>query len=178
MALVGRVLAAVQSWLAEEGAGDGRLVVVTRGAVPAGGDEVVTDPGGAAVWGLVRAAQAENLDRIVLVDGDTDEVDLGAVLASGEPQVAVRGAALHVPRLARVAPAAGRNPVLDPDGTVLITGGTGSLAGLLARHLVERHGVRHLVLVSRRGAEADGARELVAGWWRWAPSRCRCPPVT
>ncbi|MGW7793357.1 SDR family NAD(P)-dependent oxidoreductase, partial [Streptomyces tricolor] len=96
------------------------------------------------------------------VDGDTDEVDLGAVLASGEPQVAVRGTALYVPRLARVAPAAPAEPVLDPDGTVLITGGTGSLAGLLARHLVERHGVRHLVLVSRRGAEADGARELVA----------------
>ncbi|BCM71123.1 modular polyketide synthase [Streptomyces sp. EAS-AB2608] len=162
VALVGRVLAAVQSWLAEEGAGDGRLVVVTRGAVPAGGDEVVTDPGGAAVWGLVRAAQAENPDRIVLVDGDTDEVDLGAVLASGEPQVAVRGAALYVPRLARVAPAAPAEPVLDPDGTVLITGGTGMLGATVARHLVERHGVRHLVLAGRRGPEAEGAARLVA----------------
>ncbi|MEU2065272.1 beta-ketoacyl synthase N-terminal-like domain-containing protein, partial [Streptomyces sp. NPDC013455] len=53
VALVGRVLAAVRAWLAEE-AGESRLVVVTRGAVPAGGDADVTDAGGAAVWGLVR----------------------------------------------------------------------------------------------------------------------------
>ncbi|MEU6665862.1 type I polyketide synthase [Streptomyces sp. NPDC046727] len=160
VALVGRVLQAVQAWLADQGTEGGRLVVLTRGAVPAGGDGTVTDPGGAAVWGLVRAAQAEHPDRIVLVDGDTD--DLASALATGEPQVAVRDGALYVPRLARVAPAGSVGPVLDPAGTVLVTGGTGSLAGLLARHLVERHGVRHLVLVSRRGPEADGARELVA----------------
>ncbi|WP_416975921.1 SDR family NAD(P)-dependent oxidoreductase, partial [Streptomyces sp. 4F14] len=48
------------------------------------------------------------------------------------------------------------------DGTVLVTGGTGTLGGLLARHLVDRHGVRHLLLVSRRGPDAPGAAELVA----------------
>ncbi|UED87415.1 type I polyketide synthase [Streptomyces profundus] len=48
-----------------------------------------------------------------------------------------------------------------PDRTVLITGGTGTLGALLARHLVTRHGVRHLLLTSRRGPAADGARELV-----------------
>ncbi|OQO89682.1 hypothetical protein B1813_22550 [Saccharomonospora piscinae] len=46
------------------------------------------------------------------------------------------------------------------EGTVLITGGTGTLGGLLARHLVTRHGVRHLVLTSRRGIDAPGAVEL------------------
>ncbi|WP_260867609.1 SDR family NAD(P)-dependent oxidoreductase [Streptomyces sp. SAJ15] len=51
---------------------------------------------------------------------------------------------------------------LDPEGTVLITGGTGGLGGLLARHLAERHDVRHLLLVSRRGPAAEGAAELVA----------------
>ncbi|WP_433733313.1 type I polyketide synthase [Nocardia sp. CA-129566] len=51
---------------------------------------------------------------------------------------------------------------IDPNGTVLITGGTGTLGGLLARHLVAEHGVRHLVLTSRRGVEAPGAGELVA----------------
>ncbi|GAA2247545.1 hypothetical protein GCM10010232_38480 [Streptomyces amakusaensis] len=49
---------------------------------------------------------------------------------------------------------------LDPEGTVLITGGTGALGSLLARHLVEHRGVRHLTLVSRRGPAAPGAQEL------------------
>ncbi|MGV9856558.1 beta-ketoacyl synthase N-terminal-like domain-containing protein, partial [Streptomyces sp. NPDC003442] len=49
---------------------------------------------------------------------------------------------------------------LDPEGTVLITGATGTLGGLVARHLVGEHGVRHLLLVSRRGPAADGMGEL------------------
>ncbi|MFI0191346.1 SDR family NAD(P)-dependent oxidoreductase [Streptomyces sp. NPDC017082] len=51
---------------------------------------------------------------------------------------------------------------LDPDGTVLITGGTGALGSAVARRLVERHGARRLLLVSRRGAAAPGAAELAA----------------
>ncbi|MFE9610885.1 type I polyketide synthase [Streptomyces sp. NPDC006012] len=51
---------------------------------------------------------------------------------------------------------------LDPEGTVLITGGTGGLGALFARHLVTGHGVRNLLLVSRGGAAAPGAEELVA----------------
>ncbi|GFG75807.1 hypothetical protein MBOT_31720 [Mycobacterium botniense] len=47
-------------------------------------------------------------------------------------------------------------------GTVLITGGTGMAGSALARHLVDRHGVRHLLLVSRRGPDAPGAAELVS----------------
>ncbi|WP_415823733.1 SDR family NAD(P)-dependent oxidoreductase, partial [Mycobacterium basiliense] len=47
-------------------------------------------------------------------------------------------------------------------GTVLITGGTGMAGSALARHVVARHGVRHLVLMSRRGTEAPGAAGLVA----------------
>ncbi|QIY60298.1 SDR family NAD(P)-dependent oxidoreductase [Streptomyces sp. RPA4-5] len=50
---------------------------------------------------------------------------------------------------------------LDPNGTVLITGGTGTLGGLLARHLATEHGVRHLLLLSRRGTDSPGAAELV-----------------
>ena len=52
-------------------------------------------------------------------------------------------------------------PALGGEGTVLVTGGTGGLGALVARHLVERHGVRHLLLASRRGPEAQGAAELV-----------------
>ena len=51
-------------------------------------------------------------------------------------------------------------PVFDPEATVLITGGTGRLGALLAEHLVTHHGVRHLLLVSRRGPDAPGASEL------------------
>ncbi|MFK8850131.1 SDR family NAD(P)-dependent oxidoreductase [Streptomyces sp. Ac-502] len=49
---------------------------------------------------------------------------------------------------------------LDPDGTVLITGGTGTLGATLARHLITRHGVRHLTLTSRQGPHAAGAQSL------------------
>ncbi|WP_436844037.1 type I polyketide synthase [Streptomyces subrutilus] len=170
LALTSRVLAAVQAWLAGPGVEESRLVVATRGAVPAG-DGAVTDPAGSAVWGLVRAAQAENPDRIILLDtdpaaeGGTDSVldsVLASVVASGEPQVAVRGTALAVPRLVRAADRAADVPVeFGPEGTVLVSG-AGSLGELAARHLVSRHGVRHLVLASRRGPDAEGAAELVA----------------
>ncbi|MGH3381784.1 MAG: SDR family NAD(P)-dependent oxidoreductase, partial [Actinoallomurus sp.] len=53
-------------------------------------------------------------------------------------------------------------PALDPDGTVLVTGGTGTLGGLVAEHLVRTWGIRHLVLVGRRGPDAPGAEELAA----------------
>jgi mycoketide-CoA synthase len=49
---------------------------------------------------------------------------------------------------------------LDPDGTVLITGGTGMLGGIFAEHLITQYGIRHLLLVSRRGSAAPGAAEL------------------
>ncbi|RSS55942.1 SDR family NAD(P)-dependent oxidoreductase [Streptomyces sp. WAC01280] len=52
---------------------------------------------------------------------------------------------------------------LDPEGTVLVTGGTGALGGIVARHVVNEWGVRRLLLVSRRGPDAPGAAELVAG---------------
>ncbi|MFI1801942.1 SDR family NAD(P)-dependent oxidoreductase [Streptomyces sp. NPDC020379] len=65
--------------------------------------------------------------------------------------------ARHVGKLVLSVPAA-----LDPDGTVLITGAGGVLGGLVARHLVAEHGVRNLLLVSRRGPAADGMPELQA----------------
>jgi NADP-dependent 3-hydroxy acid dehydrogenase YdfG/acyl carrier protein len=162
-----------------------RLVIVTRGAVnttpladgPA--DRDVPDAAAAAVWGLVRSAQAEHPDRLVLLDVDdlAEAAPLAAALTSGEPQLAVRGGGILVPRLVRAAtdaPAAdehssaehGRVPhavaTWDPHGTVLITGASGTLAGLVARHLVTQHGIRHLLLLSRRGADASGAAELTA----------------
>ncbi|WP_267898031.1 type I polyketide synthase [Spongiactinospora gelatinilytica] len=147
------VLEVVKDWLAEERFAESRLVIVTRGAVAATPGERVQDLAGAAVWGLVRAAQAEHPGRFVLVDTD------GPVLVAGdEPQVAVRDGAVYAPTLAKVREAVEEPPAV-PD-QVLITGGTGGLGALVARHLVTERGVRDLLLVSRRGLDAPGAAEL------------------
>jgi pimaricinolide synthase PimS1 len=149
----------VQEFLAEQDSAGSLLVLVTRGAVATDADGDVPDLGQAALWGLVRSAQSEHPGRFVLVDTDDELSDdvLAVAVATGEPQLAVRAGRFHAPRLTRMAPVAGE---WDPRGTVLITGGTGTLGGAVARHLVSRHGVRQLVLVSRRGVEAEGAAEL------------------
>ncbi|MDX8141338.1 type I polyketide synthase [Lentzea sp. BCCO 10_0061] len=149
------VLAAVQDWLTRA---DGRLVVVTRGA-----EREVTDLAAAAVWGLVRTAQAENPGRFTLLDldGEPDGAQILAALEGGEPQVLLRGGETLAPRLARVAVQEETPRAWNPDGTVLITGGTGTLGGLLARHLATT-GVRHLVLAGRRGQDTPGIADLVA----------------
>ncbi|WP_208641263.1 type I polyketide synthase [Micromonospora arborensis] len=154
---VARVLAALQGWLAEPRFAATRLVVRTTGAVALPGADV-TDLAGAAVRGLVRSAQTEFPGRIVLLDTDsTADADalLPKIVASGESQVVVREAGVRVARLARRTPAATPDAAFG-DGTVLLTGATGGLGRLLARHLVARHGVRDLLLVSRRGPAADG----------------------
>ncbi|WFB11925.1 SDR family NAD(P)-dependent oxidoreductase [Streptomyces sp. LX-29] len=158
----GRVLGLLQEWLGDERFVASRLVWVTRGAVAAG--EGVADLAHAAVWGLVRSAQSENPDRFVLVDldeGADAATVLPSVVGSGESQVAVRAGEVRVPRLARATVSSSSDsPVWDVDGTVLVTGGTGALGALVARHLVAEHGVRHLLLTSRRGVDAPGAVEL------------------
>ncbi|MGR3939227.1 SDR family NAD(P)-dependent oxidoreductase [Streptomyces sp. BRA346] len=164
----------LRSWPEEDRDDDVTLVVVTRGAVSVDGEDV-TDLAGAAVWGLVRSAQTENPGRIVLLDldpsdstgpSDTSDTDLGAAVATGEAQLALRSGTLHRPRLTRVAAAdqqgAPATAFGDRPGTVLITGGTGTLGALVARHLVTAHGVTDLLLTSRRGPAAPGADALAA----------------
>ncbi|MEV5884914.1 type I polyketide synthase [Streptomyces sp. NPDC052020] len=168
-----RTLELVADWLAQERCAGSRLVFVTRGATAVGPEEEArTDPAQAAVWGLVRSAQSEHPGRFVLVDTDRDPspAALVAALATGEPQVAVRGGTARAARLTRLAPRSGPRPddgaapgaFGGADGTVLITGGTGTLGSLLARHLAREHGVRRLLLVSRRGPDAPGADRLRA----------------
>ncbi|WP_051951553.1 type I polyketide synthase [Actinacidiphila yeochonensis] len=172
-------LEAVRAALARPaGEGEGGLLVVAtrRGVATRDGEPL--DPAAAAVWGLVRSAQTEHPGRFLLADLDLppatgpDEAaaavapGLAAAAAAGEPQFAVRGGAVRVPRLVAVAapPPEGAAPPrpLDPAGTVLITGGTGLLGRLVARHLVAEHGVRSLVLASRRGPDAPEAAEECA----------------
>ncbi|MFJ2843085.1 SDR family NAD(P)-dependent oxidoreductase [Streptomyces griseofuscus] len=184
------VLGLVQWWLSEDRVA--RLVLVTRGAVAAGdgpgtgdgpdaGGPATADPVQAAVWGLIRSAQSENPDRIVLIDADaqpdvesaddgdgsTDVERIAAtvvprLLAFEEPQAALRGDTLLLPRLTRTAAESPSAAVDFGPGPVLLTGASGALGGLVARHLVAEHGVRRLLLMSRRGAAAEGAAELQA----------------
>ncbi|NVK82614.1 type I polyketide synthase, partial [Streptomyces morookaense] len=150
--VVNAVLELVQWWLAEDR--PARLALVTRPG----------DLAHAAVWGLVRTAQSENPDRFVLVEAEDAAVVpavLPGVIASGEPQFALRGQDVLVPRLAKTSGTDTGAPDLGT-GTVLVTGASGALGGLVARHLVTEHGVRSLLLMSRRGADAPGAAELEA----------------
>ncbi|GAA4254344.1 type I polyketide synthase [Dactylosporangium darangshiense] len=131
-----------------QGFDGGTLLVVLPGA----------DPAVAPCWGLLRSAQAEHPDRLIVVEAD-GEVPVS--IPAGEPLLAVRDGVMYVPRLVTHTPD-GDAAALEPDHTVFITGGTGDLGALTARYLVVEHGVRHLHLVSRRGLDAPGAAELAA----------------
>ncbi|MDQ0681255.1 polyketide synthase 12 [Streptomyces achromogenes] len=184
-AALDRVLELVQTWLEDERFDGARLVVCTRNAVGADPETRLTGLADAAVWGLVRSAQSEHPDRLALLDldRDADRPDVPhqvlSRLAAGEPQLALHDGRILAPRLTpaptagdmapstgRAAPADRPAPAvltgIDPAGTVLITGGTGTLGALFARHLVAAHGARHLLLAGRRGTDAPGAAELVA----------------
>ncbi|MFI1930493.1 SDR family NAD(P)-dependent oxidoreductase, partial [Streptomyces sp. NPDC020328] len=155
-------LGLLQRWVRSGPLAESRLVVVTRQGVAVGDES--PDLALAPVWGLVRSAQSENPGRFVLVDVEGEVPEWGVVAALDEPQVAVRGAVCLAPRLVRASEVAGaETPEFDPEGTVLITGGTGGLGVLFARHLAEQRGARRLLLASRRGTEAPGVTELVAG---------------
>ena len=141
----------------------------TTGAVAldAAADASELDLASAGVWGLVRSAISEHPGRFVLADVDGERDSYRAVAAyaaeSGESQFAVREGRIRLPRVVRMA-----IPARDEDvpatrwdkGTVLVTGGTGGLGAVVARHLVTAHGVRDLLLLSRRGVGAPGAEEL------------------
>ncbi|HSR22830.1 MAG TPA: SDR family NAD(P)-dependent oxidoreductase, partial [Candidatus Eisenbacteria bacterium] len=148
-----------REWLGEAGS---RLVFVTRGAVGVG----VVDVAGAAVWGLVRCAVVEHPGRFGLVDTDGG---LPVEWPAAESELVVRGSAVAVPRLARVGGVSG-GPAFPGSGVVLVTGGSGDLAGLAVRHLVGTCGVRRVVLASRRGRDAEGIGALVGELESWGTS--------
>ncbi|WP_309474694.1 type I polyketide synthase, partial [Streptomyces ipomoeae] len=160
------------------------LWCLTQGAVAVTDDEHATAAAQTAVWGLGRVAALEYpgrwgglidlpatvdapaLDRLagILDRGQSQsrtrtlsrEAGLG-----GEDQFAVRRAGIHVRRLVHAVPAAEPARRWRPSGTVLVTGGTGGVGAHLARWLA-RGGAEHLVLTSRRGADAPGAGDLRA----------------
>ncbi|WP_035750878.1 type I polyketide synthase, partial [Parafrankia discariae] len=175
-----RVLRVLQEFVTEPRWADTRLVVLTEGAVAAGPADGVPGLAGATVWGLLRSAQSEHPGRLTVIDVDGPAArDLvPAAVAAGHPQVALRADGALVPRLAH-APSGGESPssasAKTPSGgeeasagpgrlgggTVVLTGATGTLGALLARHLVAAYGVRDLLLLSRRGPDAPGAADLL-----------------
>ncbi|WP_455568927.1 type I polyketide synthase [Streptomyces griseochromogenes] len=135
-----------------------RLILLTQGAT-------TPEPNlpAAAARALSLSAQSEYPGRITVVDVDGRPESLrrlAAAIATGEPRLAIHAGKVLVPRLAQVATVPAGAPRFAEGGTVLITGGTGALGGLLARHLTERHGVRRLVLTSRGGPKSSGAQRL------------------
>ncbi|QDY80456.1 type I polyketide synthase [Streptomyces qinzhouensis] len=182
-ATTGAVLDLLQGWLSAPWARDSRLVVVTRRAVATEPGEDVPALAEAPVWGLLRSALTEHPRQFAVLDTDGTEESahaLAAAVATGEDQVAVRSGAVLVPRLSRVTepldqqdqedqeeqepdePDGAREPAetLFGSGTVLITGGTGTLGSLLARHLVTEHHITHLHLAGRTGPHTPAAEAL------------------
>jgi acyl carrier protein/NADP-dependent 3-hydroxy acid dehydrogenase YdfG len=128
------------------------------------------DPFGlAAARGLIRSAQSENPGRLILADlptpaGPGDAALLAGALDSGEPEIAVRESTAYARRLASRPghPAAPDQAAARVPGTVLVTGGTGLLGGLVARHLADTGQATRLLLTSRSGPAAAGAAVLAA----------------
>ncbi|MBP2055453.1 acyl transferase domain-containing protein/acyl carrier protein, partial [Streptomyces griseochromogenes] len=144
------------------------LWILTRGAVAAGPGEALTNPVQTQVWGLGRVVAMEHPDRwggLIDLPAVVDEragTRLVAVLAGcGEDQVAIRTAGILGRRLVRAAQPRGSEESWTPRGSVLITGGTGAIAGHVAHWLAGR-GAPRLVLTSRSGPAAKGVAALAA----------------
>ncbi|WUC39740.1 SDR family NAD(P)-dependent oxidoreductase [Streptomyces sp. NBC_00557] len=162
----------LRAWVDDDRFAGSRLVLVTRGALGTAPGEDVTDLPAAALWGLVRSAQLEHPGRLHLLDLDAADAPgtrnaVTAAIAATHAQAAVRAGTLLLPELLPLDQAAEADEPAAPTpfpahGTVLVTGATGALGGLVARHLVTAHGVRSLLLASRRGTDAPGADALLA----------------
>ncbi|MGK5638497.1 type I polyketide synthase [Streptomyces sp. URMC 126] len=147
---------------------DAPLWVATRGAVAVGSGEALTNPAQSLVWGLGRVVGLEHPERwgglvdLPAVFDDVAGARLVAVVAGcGEDQVAIRSAGLLGRRLTRASQPAAGGEEWVPRGSVLVTGGTGAIAGHVERWLAGR-GARRLVLTGRSGPAAAGVPALVA----------------
>ncbi|MEU7146378.1 type I polyketide synthase [Nocardia sp. NPDC046473] len=141
------------------------LWIITQDAVAAAAGDTVTGVNQATLWGLARVLPNEYPDRWGgIIDlpknADAQHVSLLGRLfaaAAGPDQFALRGTELLARRMERAQLSTA--PLWEPTGTVLVTGGTGALGAHVARWLVDR-GADHVLLTSRRGMDAPGARDL------------------
>lgn len=149
------------------------LIWVTQGAVGAAADDQCVGLSAATLWGLMRTIRIEHPElhlRLIDVEGQgTDrhgdaETFAAALGLSSEPECAVRQRKVLVPRLQRAVPTAlpaARKALFPRGGAVLITGCPGGISNHVANWLVRSHGIRDLVLVSRRGKDAPNAGDLL-----------------
>ncbi|WP_344280622.1 SDR family NAD(P)-dependent oxidoreductase, partial [Actinomadura napierensis] len=174
-----RVLRLLQQYVTDDRLTQSHLVLLTTRTTTATGRTTV-DLAQTPLWGLVRSVQTEHPDRITIIDLDGRPAGhqviasaIGVALERREPQLAIRDTTLHAPRIARLTvpdeaeadngAEGGRGPApaaLDPHGTVLVTGGTGTIGRLITEHLVTGHGITHLVVASRSGLQTPEAQDL------------------
>ncbi|MFE0824873.1 beta-ketoacyl reductase, partial [Streptomyces sp. NPDC058847] len=158
-----QTLTLLQTWLTDDRHTTTNLVILTHHATTTHPHES-PHPTQAAITALIRTAQTEHPHRITIIDLDTHPTSPTAIphaLTHNEPQLAIRNGQIHTPRLTRLpdTPTPAPTP-WNPDGTVLITGGTGTLAAHTARHLTTHHHIRHLLLISRTGPNTPTAHKL------------------
>ncbi|MFS7880051.1 SDR family NAD(P)-dependent oxidoreductase, partial [Streptomyces asiaticus] len=135
----------------------------TPGTAKAAGTAKATDAAGAAMAGAAGAAMATEGAGAVMAAGAAGAAGTAkATDAAGTVQATDAPGTAKATDVPAAIDAPGAPKPIDPDGTVLITGATGGLGRLFARHLATAHGARHLLLTSRSGPAADGMAELVA----------------
>ncbi|WP_344869562.1 beta-ketoacyl synthase N-terminal-like domain-containing protein, partial [Amycolatopsis ultiminotia] len=143
------------------------LWVLTSGAVSTGASDVLTSPVQAQVWGLGRVVGLEHAGRWGgLLDlppawDDRSTARVCSALAGREDQVAVRASGSFARRLVRSGTRRSGGSGWTPRGTVLLTGGTGSIGGRVGAWLADR-GAPRVVLTSRSGPSAEGVAGLAA----------------
>lgn len=154
------IVACLASWTSSADNDRTALVVVTRHATAATAPDGASDPRAAAIWGLVRAAQAEFPGRFRLLDVDStaDEADVQRAARTDVSELALVGNRVYSPIVKPVKPA---NPVQVRPGIVLVTGGSGALAALAAEDLVTRAGATDVWLLSRRAQQSDVVAALI-----------------
>ncbi|KAH8158131.1 hypothetical protein CIB48_g10122 [Xylaria polymorpha] len=145
------------------------VVWVTSHAIGVAAGDRPVGIGAAPLWGLARTARSEHPElclRMIDLGEEMDSTTFGlALMLSDQTELAIRQEQLLVPHIERASLVPSppvRRTLLRADGAVLVTGGLGDLGGRVARRLVSTHGVRDLVLTSRRGMESPGADMFVA----------------
>ncbi|MGW2332288.1 type I polyketide synthase, partial [Streptomyces sp. NPDC001700] len=158
--------------LLSQAMGDAEVVAplwaMTRQAMSTGLHDAISGMPQALVWGLGRVIALEQPlhwgGLIDLPESVTPRAQdcLARVLSgvTGEDQVAIRAAGAYGRRLLHAPPLTPEAPTWTPQGTILVTGGTGALGSHVARWLAHQ-GAEHLILTSRRGKDAPGAPQLI-----------------